>query len=325
MRRRGPVTNSEGLVEQALGGNLRALSRLATRLENDPDSTEAIVSKLFPRTGRAHVVGVTGAPGVGKSSVLDGLAREITSRGKSIAVVAVDPSSPRTGGATLGDRIRMSESALDPNVYVRSLASRDRHDGLAPAVADLAMLFDAAGYDYVAIETVGAGQDQLEVADLVHTTVLVQIPGTGDSVQLLKAGAMEIADIYVVNKSDLPGARRVSRDLRSTLSLVMQDEGVWDTPIVLTSRPEGTGFGKLLDAIDRHYSFLEDRGMLADRRARIARSELRRAVERRIRLNDSVNASLVEELVRGIADRAVTPDEAAQRLLERAVQDVERR
>jgi LAO/AO transport system kinase len=319
------VTSSEGLVERALGGNLRALSRLATRLENDPESAEPIVSRLFSHSGHAHVVGVTGAPGVGKSSILAGLAQEISRRGKSIAVIAVDPSSPRTGGATLGDRIRMSETALDPNVYVRSVASRGRRDGLAPAVADLTLLFDAAGYDYVAIETVGSGQDQLEIADHVHSTVLVQIPGAGDSVQLLKAGAMEIADIYVVNKSDLQGAQRVARDLRSMLSLATRDAEQWETPIVLTSSSEGRGFGKLLDAVDEHHVYLEKRGLISDRQERIARSELRRAIDRRVRLNHAKSSAEANELVQAIAARTVSPEEAAQLWLKRIVQELEQR
>lgn len=259
------------------------------------------------------MVGITGAPGVGKSSLLAGLAAEVSRWGKRIAIIAVDPSSPKSGGATLGDRIRMTEAALDPQVFVRSLASRERADGLAPAVADLSLLFDAAGYDYVAIETVGSGQDQLEIADLVHTTVLVQIPGAGDSVQLLKAGAMEIADIYAVNKADLPGAQRVSRDLRSILGLSPAAVSGWDPPIVLTSSIDSTGFGKLLDSIDRHRTFLESHDLMEARRERIARSELKRAVLRVMRLHDEDGP--VPALIEAVARRAMTPDDAAQEFL----------
>lgn len=310
MRRCGSVTTSDSIVDRALGGDQRALSRLASRLENEPEVAGRIVDRLYPYTGRALSIGVTGAPGAGKSSMLAGLAREISQQGKKIAIIAVDPSSPKSGGATLGDRIRMTEAALDPNVFVRSLASRDRHDGLAPAAADLALLFDAAGYDYVVIETVGSGQDQLEIADLVHTTVLVQIPGTGDSVQLLKAGAMEIADIYVVNKADLPGAQRVSRDLRSILGLAPTDKAGWDPPIVLTSTVENSGFGNLLSALDRHRAFLEEHHLMEERQMRIARSELRRAVARQTQLDGSVAA-----LIEAVALREVTPDDAAKSML----------
>ena len=306
------VTSSSSLVERALGGDQRALSRLATRLESDP-SADSIIEQIYPRTGRAHVLGITGAPGVGKSSMLAGLAGEISRHGKRIAIIAVDPTSPKSGGATLGDRIRMTEVALDPNVFVRSLASRERCDGLAPAVANLSLLFDAAGYDYVAIETVGAGQDQLEVADLVHTTVLVQIPGTGDSVQLLKAGAMEIADIYVVNKADLPGAQRVSRDLRSILGLAPGDETGWNPPIVLTSATDESGFGQLLASIERHWGFLEEHELLNARRERIARSELKRAVARRVRLD--VPSGPAADLIDAVANRCMTPDDAARHLI----------
>ena len=307
------MTSSDSLIERALGGDQRALSRLATHLENDSPSTENIIERIYARTGRAHVIGATGAPGVGKSSLLAGLAAEVSQHGKRIAIIAVDPTSPKSGGATLGDRIRMTETALDPNVYVRSVASRGRSDGLAPAVANLSLLFDAAGYDYVAIETVGAGQDQLEIADLVHTTVLVQIPGTGDSVQLLKAGAMEIADIYVVNKADIPGAQRVSRDLRAILGLAPADNSGWDPPIVLTSGADNTGFDNLLDKVDRHWDFLESHELLWVRRLRIARSELKRAMARQIRLDQPNDAATT--LIDAIAQRRMTPDEAAQALL----------
>ncbi len=305
--------SSSSLVERAIAGDQRALSRLATRLENDPAASDQIIEQLYSRTGSAHVLGITGAPGVGKSSLLSGFAREISGRGKRIAIIAVDPSSPKSGGATLGDRIRMTEAALDPNVFVRSLASRERNDGLAPAVANLSLLFDAAGYDYVAIETVGAGQDQLEVADLVHTTVLVQIPGTGDSVQLLKAGAMEIADVYVVNKADLPGAQRVSRDLRSILGLAPGDESGWGPPIVLTSTADQTGFDRLLESVDRHWRYLEDHDQLSERRERIARSELKRALARQVRFDSPTGP--VTDLIDAIANRSLSPDEAARRLV----------
>jgi LAO/AO transport system kinase len=317
------VTISESLIERALAGDQRSLSRLATRLENDATTSDAVIEAIYARTGRAHVIGVTGAPGVGKSSLLAGLAAEVSRQGKRIAIVAVDPSSPVSGGATLGDRIRMTEAALDPNVFVRSLASRERGDGLAPAVANLSHLFDAAGYDYVAIETVGAGQDQLEVADLVHTTVLVQIPGAGDSVQLLKAGAMEIADIYVVNKADMPGAQRVSRDLRSILLLAAVSDSDWDPPIVLTSGVDDTGFGDLLNAIDRHWIYLEDHDLLSIRRERIARSELRRSVAKHVRLD--VPGGPAPQLVDAVVQRSLTPDEAARELLRQLARSYEER
>ncbi|HET9661935.1 MAG TPA: methylmalonyl Co-A mutase-associated GTPase MeaB [Thermomicrobiales bacterium] len=311
------MTTSDSLIERALSGDQRALSRLATRIENDATVSEAVIEQIYSRTGQAHVLGVTGAPGVGKSSLLAGLAAEVSKRGKRIAIIAVDPSSPKSGGATLGDRIRMTEAALDPNVFVRSVATRGQSDGLAPAVANLCHLFDAAGYDYVAIETVGAGQDQLEVADLVHTTVLVQIPGAGDSVQLLKAGAMEIADVYVVNKADMPGAQRVSRDLRSILGLAPEEDSGWVPPIVLASSTDRTGFDRMLSEIDRHWDFLVDRDLLPARRERIARSELRRAVARCVRLDAPGGHAM--QLIDAVAQRAMSPEEAARALLRRIV------
>lgn len=321
MRRPAPVTSSDGLIERAVGGDQRALSRLATMIENDADVVPQMLSRLDPMTGRAHVIGITGAPGVGKSSLLSGLAREVSKRQRRIAVIAIDPTSPRSGGATLGDRIRMTESALDPKVFVRSVASRERADGLAPAVADLALLFDAAGYDYVVIETVGSGQDQLAISDLVHTTVLVQIPGTGDSVQLMKAGAMEIADIYVINKADLTGAQRVARDLRSYLGLAAADASRWEPPIVLTSSVDNSGFSVLLDSMDRHLDYLRRTDGGQARRSRLARMELRHAIERRTKLDAPQHAELVDTLLEKIARRDLSPPEAAQRFLEAVAQE----
>ncbi len=318
----GPVSVPDPLIEQALAGDQRAIARLATRIENEPDAAEAIVSSLYPFSGKAHIFGITGPPGAGKSSLLSGLAKVFSARGKRIAIVAVDPSSPKSGGATLGDRIRMTDTALDHNVFVRSLASRDRSDGLAPAAADLTLLFDAAGYDYVAIETVGSGQDQLEIADLVHTTVLIQIPGAGDSVQLLKAGAMEIADIYVVNKADLPGAQRVSRDIRTILGLAPGATDAWGPPIVLTSSVDASGLETLADAIDKHFAYLQTAQLLDERKRRIARSELKRAVSRKVKLlNDGSTTALIDQLVL----RSTTPDQAADLFLRDVVQDTPER
>ncbi len=317
------MTAFEPLVGRALQGDQRALSRLATRLENDAEAARLITEQIYPLTGQAHVIGITGAPGAGKSSLLAGLAAELSHRGKRIAIIAVDPSSPRTGGATLGDRIRMSTTALDPNVFVRSLASRDRSDGLAPPVADLSLLFDAAGYDYVAIETVGSGQDQLEIADLVHTTVLVQIPGAGDSVQLLKAGSMEIADIYVVNKADLPGAQRVTRDLRSILALAPKRGAAWKHPIIPISSTENTGFEPLADAIEHHRDYLVGHDLWSGRQMRIARSELRRALARQVRL-DKPSAEAVE-LIDAVVKRKLSPEQAAHKLLRQVVETYDER
>lgn len=319
------MSPSDELVWRALSGDPRALSRLATLLENDSESARALRAPLYPRAGKAHVIGVTGAPGAGKSSLLAGLAQEISRQGKRIAVIAVDPTSPRTGGATLGDRIRMTAPALDPNVYIRSMASRARGDGLAPALADLILLFDAVGYDYVAIETVGAGQDQLEIVDLVHTTILVLIPGAGDSVQMLKAGSMEIADIYVVNKSDLPGAQRVSRDLRAIVGMVHGDANAWDAPIVLTSAESESGFDDLLEAIDGHYAWLEHNELLPQRARRIARSELKRAVSRMTRLDAPDRSIAVGELVDRIAGREIEPEAAARGFLLALAQELAER
>lgn len=294
-----------------MAGDARALARLASGISRGGELPEGIEHRLRDRPLRAHVIGVTGAPGAGKSSVLAELSRTVSASGRRIAVIAIDPSSPVTGGATLGDRIRMSEAALDPNVFVRSVAARGFGDALAPRIDLLIRLFDSAGYDVVAIETVGAGQDQVDVSDYVHTTVLVLIPGAGDVVQLLKAGSMEIADIYVVNKVDLPGARRVTRDLRGILGLDPAGPGEWEPPIVATSSLERTGFAELLSAVDRRYEWLQANGELGDRQTRVARAELQRALRRLVDIDPPAHSSVIAPLIDRIATGSIDPDDAA--------------
>jgi LAO/AO transport system kinase len=203
-----------GLVDDALGGNARALARLATHIENDDELASIALERLYPLSGKAHTIGVTGPPGAGKSSLVNTLVSRLRALGRTVAIIAVDPSSPLTGGATLGDRIRMLEHQGDPGVFIRSTASRGRTGGLAPTTSGLIHLFDAVGFDVVIVETVGIGQEEIDIIHYVESVVLVQVPGLGDSVQALKAGVLEIADLYVVNKADLPGANVTARELR---------------------------------------------------------------------------------------------------------------
>jgi LAO/AO transport system kinase len=222
----------------------RSLARIATGIENrDPRALETLAS-LPP--GHARIIGITGPPGAGKSSLVSAIAAAIRTQGKTIAVVAVDPSSRATGGALLGDRIRMQQHHADPGIFIRSMASRGGAGGLARATADMAHLMDAAGRDYVLIETVGVGQDEVAVADIAQVTIVVLVPGMGDDIQTIKAGIMEIADVFVINKSDLPGADRVERELQAMLSLT---EGP-KPPIVRTVATEGTGVAELLETVD---------------------------------------------------------------------------
>ena len=232
-------------AQKIRSGDLRALARAATGVENRDPQALALLQELAPLAGRARILGITGPPGAGKSTLVDALALALRQQGKTVAVIAVDPTSRATGGALLGDRIRMQQHYADAGIFIRSMASRGGRGGLARATADVALLMDAAGKDYVMIETVGVGQDEVEIADLAHVTVVVLVPGMGDDVQTIKAGIMEIADIFVINKSDLPGADRVERELQAMLSLTDGPK----PPIVRTAATDGTGIAELLDAV----------------------------------------------------------------------------
>jgi 5'-methylthioadenosine phosphorylase len=233
-------------------GDARALARAATGIENRDPEALAVLSDLAPRAGRAVVVGVTGSPGAGKSTLVDALARALRSEGLTVGIVAVDPSSRVSGGAILGDRIRMQAHYADPGIFIRSMATRGSVGGLARATADMARLLDAAGRDWVIVETVGVGQDEVEIAGLAQVTVVVLTPGMGDDIQAIKAGIMEVADVFAVNKSDRPGAEQVERDIKSSLKLGHRPDG-WVPPVVRTVATEGTGVPELLGAI-REYA-----------------------------------------------------------------------
>jgi LAO/AO transport system kinase len=230
-------------------GDARALARAATAVENGAGEARTLLTELAPWAGRARVVGITGPPGAGKSTLVDAMAAALRARGKTVAVLAVDPSSRSTGGAILGDRIRMQRHHADPGIFIRSMATRGSTGGLARATADLVTLMDAAGRDWVIVETVGVGQDEVEIAGLAGTTVVVLVPGMGDDVQAIKAGIMEIADVFAINKSDRPDAERVEREVRAMLALA--DEGAPRPAIVRTVATDGAGIDELLNAIER--------------------------------------------------------------------------
>jgi LAO/AO transport system kinase len=235
-------------IARIAGGDVRALARAATAIENRTKEAADLLRNLTPRAGHAIVAGITGPPGAGKSTLVDALARAIRREGKTVGILAVDPTSRVSGGAILGDRIRMQAHHGDPGVFIRSLATRGASGGLARATADLALLLDAAGKDYVLIETVGVGQDEVAVASVAGVTVLVLVPGMGDDVQAIKAGIMEIADIFVINKADHPGAGRVEQEIQGVLSLGQRADG-WTPPIIKTVATEASGVEQVLDAI----------------------------------------------------------------------------
>ena len=237
------------LARRVRAGDVRALARTATLIENRSAQADAVLAELFPFTGRALVIGITGAPGAGKSTLVDQITAVFRARGKTVGVIAVDPTSPYTGGAILGDRIRMIRHHADDGVFIRSMATRGWMGGIARATTDLSLLFDAAGRDVVLIETVGVGQDEVEIARLADVTVVVLVPGLGDDVQAIKAGIMEIADVFAINKADLPGAPKLEREIRNNAALAGRADG-WSPDVVKTVAHEGQGIEDLIASIE---------------------------------------------------------------------------
>ena len=308
------------VVSRALSGDIRAVSRLISLIEDCVPGFEGLYSEIYPFTGKAHVIGITGPPGSGKSTLVDKMAAVCRERGKTVGIVAVDPTSPFTGGALLGDRLRMQRHALDDGVFIRSMGTRGQLGGISRATSGAVDVLDAAGYDYVIIETVGVGQSEVEIASIADTVVLVQVPGLGDDIQVIKAGVMEIGDLFAVNKKDRPGVERVVAEIRIALELssvasrggggtsriagsaghhgvsalgaagsekeeTVDEEAArpcWHPPILQTLAETGEGVGELFDACDEHMRYLAGTGELDDRRYRRARSETMQIASGRI-------------------------------------------
>jgi LAO/AO transport system ATPase len=276
VRRRPAAQDPGALIDRARSGDPRALARLVSLVENRSPELRAVMKAIAPYTGQARVIGLTGSPGVGKSTVTAALVAAYRSAGERVGVLAVDPTSPFSGGALLGDRVRMQDHATDDGVFIRSMASRGQLGGLAWATPQALRILDAAGFGLVLIETVGVGQAELEIASLADTTLVIVAPGMGDSIQAAKAGILEIADVFVVNKSDRPGAQEVVRDLRTMLSMGEWPEGRWKPPIVSTAAAasDRAGLDDLLERIRQHQAWLDSSGELAARRQTRAREEI---------------------------------------------------
>jgi LAO/AO transport system kinase len=309
---------SESLAERLVGGDKRALARAISLVENRDPEGDRLVAELFPRTGKARVVGLTGPPGVGKSTLIGAICVELRKAERQIGVLSIDPSSPFTKGAVLGDRIRLSEHFLDPGVFIRSMATRGSLGGLAEAALQAALLMDASGKDDVLLETVGVGQGEIDIVDHADTVVLALMPGSGDSIQALKAGVMEIPDVIVVNKCEHPLADTMVREVRTVLAL--GPERSWRVPVVKTEATKGDGIPELAEAIEAHHRQIVEEGTLEQRRARnlraevigIAAAHLRRDLERRVEA-DPDWSGLLDEVTR----REIDPASAARRLLEK--------
>jgi LAO/AO transport system kinase len=309
------------LAERLIDGDKRALARAITLIESDDPAGWELVREVYPRTGKARIVGFTGPPGVGKSTLIGALTGEMRKADREVAVLSIDPSSPFTRGALLGDRIRLSEHFLDPGVFIRSMASRGALGGLSEAALQVALVMDAAGKDDVLIETVGVGQAEIDIVDHADTIVLALMPGSGDSIQALKAGVMEIPDVIVVNKADHPMTDTMVREIRGVLSLSQDPDG-WKVPILRTEATRGEGVAELARQIDEHRRFIEAEGTLADRRARnlrsevigIATSRMRRKLEATV-AEDPDTAGLLDRVV----SRELDPATAASQLLEKHV------
>ena len=307
--------DTAALVEGLLRGERRALARVLTRIEDgSANVVREIVGRLHPHTGRAALVGVTGAPGAGKSTLVNALISVWRTQGRRVAVLAVDPTSPFSGGALLGDRVRMQDHVLDDGVFVRSMASRGQLGGLSWATPQALLAFDAAGFDVVVIETVGVGQAEVEVAGVADTTVVVVAPGMGDAIQAAKAGILEVADVFCVNKADRPGASRTMAELRELQALGDRDRAV---PIVSTTASDGDGVEDLADAIDAHRDALVTGGGLEARHRMRARWQIRELALGTVRERAATltGAAGLDDLAAAVADRELDPYTAADRLL----------
>ena len=305
------------LAKRIENGDRRALAKAITVVECGGESAKALVKMLYKRSGSAHLIGVTGSPGVGKSTLVDALVEQIRKQDLKVAVLAIDPSSPFTGGAILGDRIRMQEHTLDKNVYIRSMANRGHAGGVAMATYDAVRMLEAFGFDVVIIETVGVGQSELAIAQTADTTILVLMPGSGDDIQAIKSGIMEIGDIFVVNKGDLPGANKSATEIIASLELAKLPTE-WKPPVIVAVSESGEGIDRVWKSAIEHKEFLDSSDLISQRRTAKIKAELQEIVAdiARTKLNDSIeNSTDVKDLLKEIVALELDPHSAAKSIL----------
>lgn len=304
-------------VEALRAGNPRAVARAISAVERGGAEARKVIAAIFRFTGRAHIIGVTGAPGTGKSTLVNEIAKQYRRRGQRVGIVAVDPTSPFSGGAILGDRLRMQDLSGDAGVFIRSMATRGNLGGIAAATSDAVQVLDAAGFEIVLVETVGAGQNEVDIAKNAHTAIVVDAPGLGDDIQAIKAGILEIADLLIVNKADHDEASATVAALEMNLNLKPAKENDWRPPVLKTIAIAGTGVADVVDWIGKHRAYLETQGQLETRERNRFRAELEMVVQRELmtRLLRGVNGTKIETLIDKIATREIDVYAAAEKLI----------
>ena len=318
------MTNAEEIAKGVLAGDRRSIARAITMVENDGPEANKLVAAIFPHTGKAHIIGLTGPGGSGKSTLIEKMVREYRRMGKKVGVVAVDPTSPFTGGAFLGDRIRMQELSTDEGVFIRSMASRNYPGGIARATKDAVKILDAAGNDIIIVETVGAGQSEVEIIKVAQTTVVVHAPGLGDEIQAIKAGLMEIADVFVVNKADRENADKAVMDIQTILQM-NNTQVTWKPPILKTTALTGEGVPQLIEKLEEHRRFLEKEKEHRKSLLR-AEAELVEAIKEKAAstlVDDLRREGKFEKLLKQILEKKIDPASAAEDLLRKKVKKTE--